>query len=485
MTLAAPQRGGRITLVALALVVAVLSSWAVRPAATEAAGPTFDFGFADDRNSDNLFTNEDASVRNKWLGRVKGTGARYARINVYWSSVAPSKPAVPANPNDPAYNWTEVDRAVRSADAQGLEIILLGLNAPSWAEAPGRPKSVRPGAWKPDPAALQAFAKALATRYSGSFLPVNTAGVLPKVSLYEAWNEPNLRNYLAPLWNGKKPNAPKLYRGLLNAFYAGVKSASSGNRVITGGTSPFGDPPGGRRMHPLQFWREVFCLNRKLKKQCSAKANFDIFGHNAINSPGDGPSKNALHPDDATPADMKDLAKVLRAAERAGTAPGGRHDFWSTETWYESPPERQALSLKGQAAAMVEAMYIMWKAGASNVIWLQIRDSPYDPKLHPLLGFQTGVYFINGKPKPSVQALRFPFLGDRKQGSRTTLWGIAPASGKLTIEAKAKGKGGYRQIASKSVTAGRVFKLTDKVKGKKVKLRAKIGAKKSLAWNLK
>jgi hypothetical protein len=484
---AAPQRGGRITVLAfvIALAVTALAALALRPAPAEAGSPTFDFGFADDRNSDNLFTNADASVRNTWLGRVENTGARYARINVYWSSVAPTKPTAPANPNDPAYNWDEVDRAVRSANAQGLDVILLALNAPPWAEPPGRPNAIRAGTWKPNSAEFGTFARALATRYSGSFLPTNGGGLLPKVSFYEAWNEPNLRNYLNPLWKGKKPNAPILYRGLLNAFYAGVKSVSSANQVITGGTSPFGDPPGGRRMHPIQFWRTVFCLNKKLRQDCSAMANFDIFGHNAINSPGDGPSKNASHPEDVTPADMKDLAKVLKAAERAGTTPG-QHDFWSTETWYESPPERQALSLKGQAAAMAEAMYILWKAGADNVIWLQIRDSKYDPPIHPLLSFQTGVYFFNGKPKPSVKALQFPFVGDRKKGgSKTTLWGVAPASGTLTVEAKAKGKGGFKQIASEPVNAGRVFKFTDKVKGKKVKLRAKVGSKKSLVWSLR
>jgi hypothetical protein len=478
-------RGGRITLVALALAASLLAALTLRPAPAAALSPTFDFGFADDRNSDNLFTNPSASVRNEWLGKVKNTGARYARINVYWSSVAPQKPTLPANPNDPAYNWTEIDNAVRSAHAQGLEVILLALNAPQWAEPPGRPESIRAGTWKPNSAAFGTFARTLATRYSGAFIPTNGGGVLPKVNFYEAWNEPNLRNYLNPLWNGKKPNAPILYRSLLNAFYSGVKSVSTANKVITGGTSPFGDPPGGRRMHPIQFWRTVFCLNKKLKQGCSAKSNFDIFGHNAINSPGDGPSKKANHPEDVTPADMKDLGKVLKAAERAGTAPG-QHDFWSTETWYESPPERESLSLKGQAAAMAEAMYILWKAGGDNVIWLQIRDSKYVPPIHPLLSFQTGVYFFNGKPKPSVQALQFPFVADKKKGSsKVTIWGVAPTSGKLVVQAKAKGKGGFRKVANKQVKAGRVFKFKDTIKGKKIKVRGQIGSKKSLVYAAK
>jgi hypothetical protein len=174
---------------------------------------------------------------------------------------------------------------------------------------------------------------------------------------------------------------------------------------------------------------------------------------------------------------------MLRAAEKAGTAGGaGRHPIWSTESWYESsPPEkskRKALPIKQQAQAMADTMYILWKQGASNVIWLQLRDSPYDPSLPSLIGFQSGIYFLNEKPKPAVKALRFPFVVDRK-GKKAVLWGIAPSSGKVQVQLKGKGKG-YKTIAKKKVDAGDVFKLSKKLPGKKPKLRAKQGAKKSL-----
>lgn len=519
---AGPRRshlvGGSLLVALIASFVALL----LLPSGASAAR-SFDFGFADDRNADNLFTNRDPAVRSKWFARAADSRARFVRINVYWSSVAPSQPSNPTDPADPAYNWDELDAAVQSADAAGLEIILLALNAPAWAEGQNRPSNIRGGVYRPNPGEFNKFAVALARRYSGTYadplpsggggsggsggggglpippLPrdageaedtVRRAGpILPQVRYWEAWNEPNLDNYIVPQWNGKKPASPDIYRDLLNGFYDGVKSVSSANQVVVGGTSPFGSDPGGTKMRPLYFWRQVFCLNKKLKKTggCTgaAQPRFDIFAHNAINSPGDKPQKAAAHPDDATPSDMGDLRKILRAAEKANTAGGARkHGLWSTETWYESnPPEKgrnKALSLKAHAQAMADAMYILWKQGASNVIWLQLRDSPYDPNQPALVGFQTGIYFLDERPKPAVKALQFPLVVDKKGKKKAVFWGIAPTNGKVKIQLKAKGKKGYRTVGKKKAGAGDVFKLKGKLVGKKPKLRAKQGSQKSL-----
>lgn len=489
---------------ALAIGIVLLSA----PAGASAERP-FDFGFADDRNADNLFTNSDPAVRAKWFGRTADSGARYARINVYWSSVAPTRPANPTDPADPAYNWQEVDDAVRGADAAGLDVILLALNAPTWAEGANKPDGLHIGVYRPDPDAFGKFARALATRYSGTYAEPDIGGpiiippilprapaetvqrvgpILPQVQLYEAWNEPNLDNYIVPQWNGKKPASPGIFRSLLNNFYDGVKSISTANQVVVGGTSPFGSGAGGDRMRPLYFWRRVFCLDNKLKRTdgcaAAAQARFDVFAHNAINAPGDTPDVEAAHRDDATPSDMGDLRKLLRAAEKANTVGGpAHHAIWSTETWYESnPPERtknKALSLKAHAQAMADAMYILWKQGVENVIWLQLRDSPYDPKQPALVGFQSGIYFLSEKPKPASRMLRFPLVADRKRGKpKAIFWGIAPGDGQLQIQVKSKGRS-FDTVAKKEVGAGDVFELAGRLSGKKPKVRAIQGGEKS------
>lgn len=108
----------------------------------------------------------------------------------------PTSPPIPRTPSDPAYDWTETDGRVASARAQGLEPILTILSAPRWADANNSPNSARPGTWMPDPTRFGNFGSAIARRYSG------------QVGFYEAWNEPNLDNYLTPQWNGKPPASP-------------------------------------------------------------------------------------------------------------------------------------------------------------------------------------------------------------------------------------------------------------------------------------
>src|SRR4029077_16662423 len=84
--------------------------------------------------------------------------------------------------------------AGRAASARHMQVLITVFGAPTWAEGKNRPSSAPLGTWKPDPHALGQFAQALAKRYSGSFQG------LPRVSLFEVWNEPNLSVNLTPQW---------------------------------------------------------------------------------------------------------------------------------------------------------------------------------------------------------------------------------------------------------------------------------------------
>lgn len=455
------------------LVVAVTSTG---PLTSDAeAARSLAVGFADDKFADNLFTNASKEVRRRWLSRASAVNAEFVRINVYWSNVARTKPASPADPGDPAYDWSEIDRAVDSAVEQDLKPILLVLNAPAWAEGANRPSpgKARAGTWMPDAEALGRFGTAISSRYAG------------RVRHYEAWNEPNLVTYVAPQWRNKEPRSPEIYRTMLASFYDGVKATSSRNQVITGGTSPFGEPPGGRKMHPLYFWRKVFCLKgRNLKRTAGCKGDskpsFDIFGTNAINGVGDMPNVHARHPDDVTPADFGSVRRLVRAAERRNTVGGGkRHGLWSTETWYESrPPDPKGLPLKKQAKAMTKSLHILWKQGADAVIFLQLRDSSFDPKTPSLIGFQTGIYFRNERPKPSLRAVRFPFVAERQSARKVRVWGKAPRPGRVVIQ-RQRGRGWQR--VARLRTRSNVFNEKLNIPGG-AKLRAVAGGTASPSW---
>jgi hypothetical protein len=438
------------------------------PAVADARG--LKTGFADDA----LFTSPDASVRNTWLDRAADERADIIRINVNWADIATSKPANPTDPADPAYDFNSLDEAIKSVHARGLSAMLTVLRAPPWAEGSNRPKSVRRGAWKPDPHACGQFAEALAKRYSGAF-----AG-LPRVKYFEAWNEPNVSYYLAPQWRGKRRVAPERYRHLLNAFYAGIKNAQPEATVIGGAVSPFGDPrndilqPGNPRIRPLVFLRDLFCLNRELKgTKCAARPHLDVLSQHPINLTNP-PSYSAISPDDVEIADFHNVRRVLRAAERAHhVVPRGPHALWATEfTFITNPPVSFGVPVNKEARWVEKSLYSLWKQGASAIVHFGIQDST-GPR-------PSGTFFSDGSKKPSYTSYRFPFVAHRESKKRVGIWGKAPDSGDLKVQEK--GQGGWRTIEQLNAHRGKLFTDSLLLRGS-AKLRGKIGTTTSLVWH--
>lgn len=483
------RAGGRPcpALTGFLLLALLLGAWlALAPRAN--AARDLDVGFAD-----YLYGSINPEERNLWIDRTAAANASIVRINVYWRSVATSRPADPRNPGDPAYNFTTIDNAVRAAEDRGLDVVLTSFSAPRWAEGSGRPTNdpdLQPGVWKPDPAAYGDFAHALAVRYSGGF-PAASATPLPAVEYFQAWNEPNLSNYIAPQWKAKKNMSSEIYVPLLNEFYDEVKAVDPQAEIVSAGTAPYGDAPGGpNRTQPLRFLQEVLCLTtRDTKGSCTkaGKPKADIFAHHPINRE-DPPRARADFKGDIEIADFHSLTSTVRKAEKLHTiGTPGRHELWASEVWWQTnPPDRgEGVRLKTHARWMAEGLYLLWKQGVSKVIFLQFRDADYKPGEPTLASYQTGVYTFEGQKKPSYDAIKFPFVTERvgKKG-RVRAWGIAPESGALKIEVRSKG-GGYKTVGTVTATEGEVF--TDKlnVKGDKVKLRASVGGQSSLVWTQK
>jgi hypothetical protein len=462
---------------ASALVIAVVTGAVVTSTATAARG--LKTGFADD----NVFTADNSSVRNLWLSRAAGARAGIIRITANWrSSVGTSPPANPTNPADPAYHFGRLDEAVKSARSHGLGVLLTVFRAPSWAEDGKRPRKVEPGAWKPDPKKFGQFAQALARRYSGHFLN------LPRVRYFEAWSEPNLSQFLAPQWKGKRKVAPRRYRAMLNRFYAGVHAAQPGATVIAGATSSFGDSrkhplnPARPRMRPLVFLRSVLCLNGHLKRaRCKKKPHLDALSAHPLNF-SNPPNYVPYSKNDLQVAVFRRVTKTLRAAKRAGTVrPRGHHSLWATEEGLLSnPPNPTGVRPKKHARWLEKSLYLLWKQGASVVVNLQIRDVAYNPRHVPSGQFTTGIYFHSGKPKPALRAWRFPFVTHRKSKRRVSAWGKAPQGGKLRIQQKRHGH--WRTRKRITVRAGEVFRPSFRLRGRGT-LRAQVGKTKSLSWH--
>lgn len=419
-----------------------------------------------------------------WLGRSADAGAGIVRIDIGWP--VPNTPRRPAgfdarNPADPHYDFTRADAAIRDAAAHGLRVLASFTGAPRWAEGARRPKDAMPGTWRPDPRAIEAYGAALARRYSGAFPdPLRPGSALPRVEAFQVWNEPNIPKYLSPQWIGRRPASPGWYRLMLNAFYRGVKSQAPRALVVTAGTGPFGDALPGGRLMPTRFWRELLCVDTDgahlRGRRCAGAAHFDVLSHHPY-SVG-SPTRRALNGDDVSIPDLAKLRAVLRAAERGGGAlPRIHHRMWVTEVSYDSsPPDPDGIPAARHARFLEQTLYLLWSAGVDTVIWFQIRDQPPDPSY--IATNQSGVYTLDGRPKPALAAFRFPLVAARS-GDRMRVWGRAPVTGVVALEARRAR--GWRVVRKLGASAGVPF-VTPGVNTKGVTYRARAGRFTSLPW---
>ena len=440
---------------------------------------------------DGVFGTGSAAERAAWLERAAQARASILRLSVHWRAVTTAKPpAFPANPSDPSYRFGALDRVVKDATARGFEVMLTVAGAPDWALGANLPPDAELGTWRPDPIAYAAFARAVATRYSGLYRP--PAGLLappnpalPRVRYYQAWNEPNLSDLLAPQSQGGAAVGVEIYRSLLNGFYDQVKAVSPDNVVVTAGTAPFGDDVGGDRIRPLEFWRALLCVGGAAPLNptgCPEPARFDIFAHHPINTVG-GPHDSAAHRDDVTVPDMGRLRQVLRTAERLGTVAGfTRHPIWVTELWWETdPPDPSGISLERQARWIAESLYELWRQKVDAVFYLGLADAPYSGK-PGRRELQSGLFFAGGEPKPSYTAYRFPLVTARARKKRLLVWTIAPVDGKVKFQRLRAGT--WKTVARRRGGAGRVVRVKLRAPRRST-FRARAGGESSLPYSLR
>jgi hypothetical protein len=183
--------------------------------------------------------------------QVQQTKAKVTRVDILWSLVAPKPPFAAADPNDPAYDWSRLDAIFTGLAAARITPIVSVYSTPDWAVA-GRnvphPTTVyNPNA--PTTAAFGAFMRAVATRYSGTFVPAPVVapapptttpappvflGPLPRVRHFEIWNEPNLKSF----FRFNSGSSLARYKGILKAGYTAIKAVNSRAIVIGGVGGP-------------------------------------------------------------------------------------------------------------------------------------------------------------------------------------------------------------------------------------------------------
>jgi hypothetical protein len=303
-------------------------------------------------------------------------GATVMRLLVHWNQTASERPELASNPFDPAYNFRDLDEAIRAAQESDLEVLLTVFGTPRWANG-GRGPNVMPTRLGD----LTAFSRAIASRYSGRFPGY------PFVRFWSIWNEPNLQLFLTPQFDARgRSVAPRNYARLYAAAYKGIKTGNPRALVAIGETSARGTdkPHGLRPVHsPGRFAELVAKANPRLR--------FDAWSHHPYPfTPKLAPSQKVRWPN-VTLGSLPQFQARLKTWFRRKTLP-----IWVTEYGHETKPqdalgvpyERQAAYIKQSIAIAARYPFV------TMFIWFVYHDDPGQP-------WDSGLYTQAGTAKGS------------------------------------------------------------------------------------
>ena len=248
-----------------------------------------------------------------------------------WSLVAPRRPRHPRDPNDPAYRWpVEVTGAVAEAKKYGMQVALMLIFAPRWANGNKPPK------WatfkRRD---FDDFAVAASRRY-------------PSVHLWMIWGEPSRsKNFrpLTPAFPYEKLShnqliAPHLYSRILDSAYGALKAANHANLIIGGMSDP------AAAITPQQ-WIE----NMRLPD--GRPPRLDMYGHNpfSVRVPdlSNPPSINQQF-------DFSDLSRLSEFVDKNLGRPGNPKPKLFLSEW--TIPTAQDLEFNYHVEQRVQALWI-------------------------------------------------------------------------------------------------------------------------------
>jgi hypothetical protein len=314
------------------------------------------------------------------------------RVTLWWKELAPT---MPANPRDPAsYNWALYDDVVIRAREKNISVMFTILGTPSWANG-GRARNVaptRPGI------SLRDFSYAAAKHFSGLYVR-GDGKLIPKVTRWTAWNEPNLPFWLKPrsFRRGQHLRALALaYARICNGVMVGVHQAGRergiAERVACGVTAP--QKKGRLSYAPITFLRAIK----------AARAKFDVYAHHP--HPRSRTQSPTTRPRGSGTIVLGNISVLVKELTRLY----GRKKLWLTEFGYQTnPPDRQmGVSRRTQARWMKTAFTIARRNPRIDMlVWFLFRDEPdLNGSRFGAPGWQSGLISVSGTRKPSFTTFR-------------------------------------------------------------------------------
>jgi hypothetical protein len=274
------------------------------------------------------------------------------------------------------YDLSYLDQYVAAVAGQGLSIMPVLTNAPSFYKRPGSQR----GAIRPTSNGLMAkFAQALVRRYGprGTLWSENSYLRKVPIRVWQLWNEPSLRVYWGP-----RPNARE-YAAMLRTVAPAIKQVDPSAEIVTAGL-------------PDSKLTSAAPLDRYLKQLYGAGAakHFDTLAINAY----------ARH--------SKDLERLLVKVRKLMDNRGDKKTkIWITEVGWgdKGPSHRFIVGRKGQAKRITDSFKTVKKLRAKmklrGLVYFSWRDGrPYAPLFEDLWGLHTGLLDVQGRRKPAYKA---------------------------------------------------------------------------------
>ena len=241
---------------------------------------------------------------------------------------------------------------------------------------------------------------------------------LPQVRAVIVGNEPNLSTFWKPQFGaGGSDLAARTYTDLLARSYDAIKATRPGVLVLGGALSPRGaDRPGGSRPthSPTTFIRDLGAAYRASGRD---KPLMDAFAfHPYMQASRDSPSAKHSENTTITLADYPKLVSLLAGAFRGTAQPGADLPVYYTEfgvqtavpaakrRFYadlDSPARTDSVSFDTQAAYYRRALELAYCQPTVRGLFV---FHTFDEQ--SLGGWQSGLYFADRTPKPSLPAFR-------------------------------------------------------------------------------
>jgi hypothetical protein len=312
---------------------------------------------------------------------TKALRPRVVRYNIAWDAVAPSAPATPTAPGDPAYRFATADGVLARVASIGAAPLVTIVGSPAWANGGANPATV-----PRDPTAFGAFCQAVARRYDGSFTPPGATLPLPRVDRYTVWNEPNRGQYLMPQGRAGR-QAPVVYAALARACVPAVKAANPQAQVAIGPLASLGAWHG---LSPLRFLERYLAAGGPAPEVLAVNPYME--GQTPQYLPTDHPSDGAV-----TVNNLDVLEQKLRGLE------GHEVPVWLTELAWRTAAGTPGAVTPGQQESLFRHAVDVIRQHEPYVkvlVWFLVRDES------PTSYWQSGLVNTAWQRKPIFDTFR-------------------------------------------------------------------------------